>query len=164
MLTSGRNAIAPEGRVAYDSLESMELALNLVWVCVAIVGIGLLCRSLSHTTACPDRPASHWRKIVAMSCALIILFFVISMTDDLHDQEIAVEENKSSRIVLTTGISAASAPSHAITAVFLMDSALANFAHALPSLPRPIDRPKVISAAAILCNHLHERAPPASLA
>src|SRR5260370_13114059 len=99
MLTSGRNAIAPGGRVAYDSLESMELALNLVWVCVAIVGIGLLGRSLSHTTACPHRPPSQWRKIVAMSCALIILFFVISMTDDLHDQEIAVEENKSSRII-----------------------------------------------------------------
>jgi hypothetical protein len=142
----------------------MELALNLVWVCVAIVGIGLLGRSLSHTTACPDRPASHWRKIVAMSCALIILFFVISMTDDLHEQEIAVEENKSSRIVLTAALSAASAPGHAITAVFLVDPALADFAHALPSVRRPVDRPKVISAAAILCNRLHGRAPPASLA
>ncbi len=142
----------------------MELALNLVWVCVAIVGIGLLGRSLSHTTACPHRPPSQWRKIVAMSCALIILFFVISMTDDLHDQEIAVEENKSSRIIPAMESSAASAPGHAITAVFLVDSALANFAHALPSLRRPVDRPKVISAAAILCHRLHERAPPASLA
>src|SRR5260370_7513831 len=97
--------IAPGGRVAYDSLESMELALNLVWVCVAIVGIGLLCRSLSHAAACPDRPASHWRKIVAMTCALIILFFVISMTDDLHNQEILVEPTNSSRIVPSPRIS-----------------------------------------------------------
>jgi hypothetical protein len=124
----------------------------------------MLCRSLSHTEACPDRPASHWRKIVAMGCALIILFFVISMTDDLHDQEIVVEENKSSRMVPATGISSSSIPGHAIPAVFLVDSALASFAHALPSLRRPVDRPKVISAAAILCNRRHGRAPPASLA
>jgi len=142
----------------------MELALNLVWVCVAIVGIGLLCRSLSHAAACPDRPASHWRKIVAMSCALIILFFVISMTDDLHDQEIVVEENKFSRIVLATGISTAPLPGHAIPAVFLVFSALASFAPALPSARKPVDRPKVISVATILCNRLHGRAPPASLA
>jgi hypothetical protein len=140
----------------------MELALNLVWVCVAIVGIGLLCRSLAHTAACPDPPGGHWRKIVAMSCALIILFFVISMTDDLHDQEIVVEENKFSRIVLATGTSAASTPCHVISGVFLVDSALASFAHVLPSERRLIDRPKAVSAAAILCNRVHSRAPPAS--
>jgi hypothetical protein len=142
----------------------MELALNLLWVCVAIVGIGLLCRSLSRVAAYPERPSGNWRKIVAMSCALIILFFVISMTDDLHDQEIAVEDNKSSRILPASGISTPSFPGHAISAVFLVDSALATFAHALPSVRRPVDRPKVISAAEILCDRLHGRAPPAPLA
>ena len=142
----------------------MELALNLVWVCVAVVGIGLLCRNLSRAAACPDRPASHWRKVLAMSCALIILFFVISMTDDLHDQEIVVEENKSSRIVPVSGISALSAPGHPISAVFLVFSVLTSFAPALPSVRRPVDRPKVISAAEILCDRLCGRAPPASLA
>ncbi len=139
----------------------MELALNLVWVCVAIVGIGLLCRSLSRAA---DRPASNWRKIVAMCCALIILFFVISMTDDLHDQEIVVEENKSSRIVPVPGISALSAAGHAISAVFLVLSVLTSFAPALPSARRPLDQPKVISTAMILCDRLYGRAPPASLA
>src|SRR5260370_15249693 len=99
-----------------------------------------------------------------MSCALIILFFVISMTDDLHDQEIAVEENKSSRIIPAMESSAASAPGHAITAVFLVDSALATFAHALPSLRRPVDRPKAISPSAILSHRLPHRPPPSSLA
>jgi len=143
---------------------TMELALNLVWVCVAIVGIGLLCKSLSRAAARPDRPASNWRKIVAMCCALIILFFVISMTDDLHDQEIVVEENKSSRIVPVPGISAVSAPGHAISAVFLVFSVLTGFTPALPSSRRPVDGPKVISAAEILCDRLYGRAPPASLA
>ncbi len=142
----------------------MELALNLVWVCVAIVGIGLLCGSLSRTSARAEGPSRNWRKIVAMSCALIILFFVISMTDDLHDQEIAIEDNKSARIVPVSGISLPSISGHSISAVFLVDSALASFDHALPSVRRPVDRAKVISAAKILCDRLHGRAPPAPLA
>jgi hypothetical protein len=142
----------------------MELALNLVWLCVAIVGIGFLWRNLSRATACPEREASNWRKIVAMSCALIILFFVISMTDDLHDQEIAIEDNKSSRIVPASGISASSVPNHLLSAVFLVDSALSSLAQALPSVRRPVDRPKVVLPAEILCDRLHGRAPPAPLA
>jgi len=142
----------------------MELALNLIWVCVAISGIGLLCGSLFRAAACPDRRPSNWRKIVAMSCALIILFFVISMTDDLHDQEIVVEENKSSRIVPVSGISELSAAGHAIPAVFLVFSVLTSFAPVLPSARRPVDGPKVISAAEILRDRLYGRAPPASLA
>jgi hypothetical protein len=142
----------------------MELALNLAWVCVAIVGIGLLRRSLAHAAACPDRPSGNWGKVVAMSCALIILFFVISMTDDLHDQEIAVEDNKLSRIVPVSGISAPSITSQMISAVFLVNSALASFVPALPSVRRPVNRPKVISAPEILCDRLHGRAPPATLA
>src|SRR5258708_23477935 len=122
MLQFGWNAIARGGRVAYDTLETMELALNLAWLCVAIVGSGLLCRSLSRAAACPNRPASNWRKIVAMCCALIILFFVISMTDDLHDQEIVLEENNASRIVPVPRISALSAAAHSISAVFLVFS------------------------------------------
>ncbi len=142
----------------------MELTLNLAWVCVAIVGIGLLCRSLAHAAACPDRPSGNWGKVVAMSCALIILFFVISMTDDLHDQEIVVEDNKLSRIVPASGISAPSIASHLISAVFLVNSALTSFAPALPSVRMPVDRPRVISAAEIVCDCLHGRAPPATLA
>ncbi|PYT45772.1 MAG: hypothetical protein DMG47_07240 [Acidobacteria bacterium] len=130
----------------------MELALNLVWLFVAIVGIGLLWRSLS-CPARPNRPASNWRKIVAMSCALIILFFVISMTDDLHDQEIMVEDDRSSRIVNAAGISAPCPSGHA-----------ASFAPSLPSARRPVDRPKIISAAEMTGERLHGRAPPAALA
>jgi hypothetical protein len=142
----------------------MELALNLVWVCVAVAGIGLLCRSLSGTAACPERPSGNWQKILAMGCALVILFFVISMTDDLHDQEIVVEENKSLRIVPASGISAPSIPSDMIFAVFLVDSTPTSFAPALPSVRRSVDRLKVISPADLLFDRLHGRAPPASLA
>src|SRR5713226_2331666 len=155
--------IAPGGRVAYDSLESMELALNLVWVCVAIVGIGLLCRSLSHAAACPDRPASHWRKIVAMSCALIILFFVISMTDDLHDQEIVLEESKFSRIAPGTGTSSQPSSDRVVPIVFLLTFAAAGLTPALPAVRRLVEPSEVFFAAAIQCDPRCGRAPPASL-
>src|SRR5689334_23224118 len=141
----------------------MELALNLVWLFVAIVGLGLLWKSLS-CPARPNRVASDWRKIVAMSCALIILFFVISMTDDLHDQEVMVEDNRSSRIVNAAGISTPSPSGHAISAVFLVFSAVASFALSLPSARRPVERPKIISAAELIGDRVHGRAPPAALA
>ena len=99
-----------------------------------------------------------------MCCALIILFFVISMTDDLHDQEIVVEDNKFSRIATATGMSAVSVPGHTISTVFLVNSALPSFAPALLSARRPVESQKVVSAAEILCDRLHGRAPPASLA
>jgi hypothetical protein len=141
----------------------MELALNLLWLCVAIAGIAVLFATLSATPP-SDRPARPWRKIVAMSCTLIILFFVISMTDDLHEQEMVVEENKISRVT-----SVASSPSHscqpsAVHSVFLLSSELAWSLPDLPSLRRPVTPSKVFFAAAIRWEVPSDRAPPASLA
>lgn len=80
----------------------MELVLNLVWVCVAIAGILAQMAVLTRGSAASGRRISCWRKIVAMGCALVILFFVISMTDDLHGQEVLVEERRLSRITMTS--------------------------------------------------------------
>jgi hypothetical protein len=156
--------LAPGQPVAYDIFINMELTLNLVWVCVAIVGIGLLCRSLFRAAACPDRPASNWRTIVAMSCALVILFFVISMTDDLHDQEIVVEESKSLRIVPGTGASSQLSPDRMVPIVFLLNFAAAGLTPALPAARRLVEPPELLFVAAIDCDRLCGRAPPASLA
>ena len=75
----------------------MELTLNLVWVCLAIGAILAQIVMLSSSGASLRRPESYLRKLVAMGCALVILFFVISMTDDLHNQQVLVEDRKSSR-------------------------------------------------------------------
>jgi len=50
-----------------------------------------------------------------MSCALIILFFVVSMTDDLHDQEVLVEDSKFLRAISSTGSPSLAAAHAAIT-------------------------------------------------
>jgi len=80
----------------------MELTLNLVWVCVAIAGV----LSLVVTRSRPARPhsqsANQVSQVIAMGCTLVILFFVISMTDDLHDQQVLVEEKKTSKATIGT--------------------------------------------------------------
>lgn len=142
----------------------MELTLNLVWLALAIAGVLLLAWELSRAPLHPARQPSRRQKILAMTCALIILFFVVSMTDDLHDQEIFVEDNKALRIVSASGFCASCVPARLIPAVFLADSTFASFAPALRSVRRPIDRPKVICDAQIPYDRLFGRAPPAPLA
>jgi hypothetical protein len=142
----------------------MELALNLVWLCVAIVGLKLLCGSLSRVETLSDRPPSHWRKIVAMGCTLVILFFVISMTDDLHDQEILVEESKSSRILSGLDSPSPDALGPVVPLVFLLFFALVCVVPALPAARRFVESSEVLYAAPVDCDLLSGRAPPASLA
>ena len=70
----------------------MELALNLVWLVIAITSFTLAGWQLFRTTRIR---ASQWRSLIALCCLLVILFFVISMTDDIWDQQIASEECQS---------------------------------------------------------------------
>jgi hypothetical protein len=141
----------------------MELTLNLVWLCVAIVGLKLLWGSLSRAEAHSDQSPDRWRKIVAMSCALVILFFVISMTDDLHDQEIFVEESKSSRILSRLDASSPAVAGPVVPLVFLF-FALVCVVPALPAVRRLVEPSEVLFAAPIDGDRLCGRAPPASLA
>ena len=142
----------------------MELALNLVWVGVAVVGLAVLWFTLARASEPSNLPARRWRKVVAMSCTLVILFFVISMTDDLHDQEFLLEESKHWRIVPGTGTILPPASEHFVPVVFLLLYAHACAAPALPAVRRFVESSRVILPAAIDCVRLHGRAPPASLA
>ncbi len=139
------------------------MALNLVWLCVAIAGTAVLFVTLSASPP-SGRPASHWRKIVAMSCTLVILFFVISMTDDLHEQEMVVEESKISRVTSVAGSPSHSCQPSAEHPVFLLSTAMAWSLPDLPALRRPVTASKVFFAAAIRWEVPSDRAPPASLA
>jgi hypothetical protein len=138
----------------------MELALNLLWLCVAIVGVMLQFVALSRAATPSSQPPNAWRKILAMGCTLVILFFVISMTDDLHSQEIVVEESKFSRIAPGTSASSHSAPGRVVPVVFLLNLAAASLAPALPAVRRLVEPPIFSFAAAIICDRLCGRAPP----
>jgi hypothetical protein len=144
----------------------MELALNLIWVCVALAGCALLAVNLSRASGCPAGRPSNRQKIIAMSCALIILFFVISMTDDLHDQEIFVEESKSLRVINGSTSPALAAAHSTVPPPFLLFFSFtrSSFNFALPAVRRLLEPLEVLSPAAIHCEVLSGRAPPTSLA
>jgi hypothetical protein len=143
----------------------MELALNLVWVCLALSGFALLTSNLSSSSGCSDRRPSNRQKIVAMSCAVIILFFVVSMTDDLHDQEIFVEESKSLRVMTGTGSPSLAAAHSTVTPAFLLffDFTRSSFTFALPAVRRLLEPLEVSFTAAISRRSLCGRAPPTPL-
>jgi hypothetical protein len=144
----------------------MELALNLIWVCVALSGCALLAVNLSRASGRPAGRPSNQQKIIAMSCALIILFFVISMTDDLHDQEILVEESKSLRVMTGTGSASLTTAHSATIPAFLLCFGLArtsrtSLSFALPSARRLLEPLEVSFTAAWCSRSLCGRAPPA---
>jgi hypothetical protein len=143
----------------------MELALNLIWVCVALLGCALLGSNLSRASKPTVGRASNRQKVVAMGCALIILFFVISMTDDLHDQEIFAEESKFLRVMAGSN-SPLLAATHSMAArPFLLFFGFfrTSFSFALPAVRRLLEPLESSFTAAIDYDQLSGRAPPASL-
>jgi len=139
----------------------MELALNLVWVGVAIAAILAQILTLSGSAASLRRPASYVRKLMAMGCSLVILFFVISMTDDLHNQQVLVEDRKSARIAAATTANPASCrplPTHLL--LFSPPLALSSSA---PAARRGIENTKFLPIAEVAHENLCGRAPPPSL-
>ena len=141
----------------------MELTLNLVWVCVAIAGILVQIIMLSRTAA-SSSPASRGQKIIAMGCTLVILFFVISMTDDLHDQALLLEERKVSRIAHGTKTSPRPSPDRLTSINFLLFFPPVAVSPPMPTAGRFEVPPEFAAAAAIDLEGLSGRAPPISLA
>jgi hypothetical protein len=141
----------------------MELTLNLIWLCLALAGFALLGSNLSQTAERADRQSSKRQKIMAMTCALIILFFVVSMTDDLHDQEIFVEESKFLKVMSGTGSPAMAAThSAAAHALFLyFGFTRSSFTFSLPTVRRLLEPLELSFTTAIFSESLCGRAPPA---
>jgi hypothetical protein len=78
----------------------MELALNLAWFVLVVASYGLLVRHFARRRIeCAGRP-SRCQCVVALGCALAILFPVISLTDDLHEMQAAIEESLSSASIM----------------------------------------------------------------
>jgi len=140
----------------------MELTLNLVWVGVAIAGIVLQWITLSRASRSSDRSASTRQKIVAMACALVILFFVISMTDDLHDQQVMIEERRATRIA--PGTETPNTESARATPIgFFVVSPPPAFSFRTLSVRRGIETSEFRLPAAIDREAVRGRAPPHSL-
>jgi hypothetical protein len=75
----------------------MELALNLAWLFLGLPVCALvLCRLSGRCESVRSNSRiSHF--IVAIALCWVILFFVISMTDDLNEQQAIFEDGQSSQ-------------------------------------------------------------------
>ena len=73
----------------------MELLLNLVWLTLAVPAIWMW----RHESVCPaDGCRLHRiRPFLLLSCVLVLLFPVISATDDLHAMRQEIEESGPSK-------------------------------------------------------------------
>jgi hypothetical protein len=140
----------------------MELALNLTWLCLALAGFALLVGNLSWATTQAEQRPSNRQKIMAMTCALIILFFVVSMTDDLHDQEIFVEESKLLKVVNGTASPALAATHSAVVPPLLLFFGFphSSFAFRLLTVRRLLEPLEVSFTQAFSSRSLCGRAPP----
>jgi len=73
----------------------MESFLNLLWVAIAAVAFGFWRTRWLHDRSEPRRdPLREW---TAFACALVLLFFVVSLTDDLHSELVIFDECSASR-------------------------------------------------------------------
>jgi hypothetical protein len=68
----------------------MELFLNLLWVLMAACAVGFWRTQWLDERRKADRESL--RDWTAMGCALVLLFFAVSLTDDLHAEAMLRDE------------------------------------------------------------------------
>jgi hypothetical protein len=85
----------------------MELLLNLCWLSLALPAYWLWQREKS--TGTKSQHFLHWNCVLVLGCMLMLLFPVVSATDDLHAMRPEIEEsNRSKHISRQAGDSSAS--------------------------------------------------------
>lgn len=132
----------------------MELLLNLAWLLLVVPGYWLWRRSTY------SRHASPRQCLLALSCAFVLLFPVISATDDLHAMRAEMEDPSSCKRVVrpigekhTTGVNRLQGAAGFVISAF-----------ALPPLEGgELQVPSSISSNVVLVSVRHAgRAPPLS--
>jgi hypothetical protein len=72
----------------------MESFLNFLWVVLALAALYLWRVRWARQARETDHAA--WRQWTAFVCALVLLFFFVSITDDLHSELVIFEESSAS--------------------------------------------------------------------
>jgi hypothetical protein len=71
----------------------MELFLNILWFVIATLGLCVWRVRWAHQ----QREHRPWRQGTAFASALVLLFFTVSLTDDLHSELVYFEECAANR-------------------------------------------------------------------
>ena len=72
----------------------METVLNLIWL---VLALAMFCLWRYCWRASQRDIAQKWTAAVALGCALALLFPVISLTDDLHPETVAIDGSSGKR-------------------------------------------------------------------
>jgi len=74
---------------------TMELLLNLLWLLIAVALVCVWRTQWSNQRRGTERrQLQEWS---AVSLALVLLFFAVSMSDDMHSEIVALEESSASK-------------------------------------------------------------------
>ena len=73
----------------------MELVLNLAWLLLALPACWIWWRD--GADAYPERGVGSGQCLLALGCVLVLLFPVISATDDLHAMRAEMEESATNK-------------------------------------------------------------------
>lgn len=86
----------------------MELFLNVLWMLIAVGLLGAWrTRWVHQRHRAPRHSLQEWS---ALSIALVLLFFAVSMTDDMHSEIVALEECSTSKRELVCSAGAPALP------------------------------------------------------
>jgi hypothetical protein len=133
----------------------LELLLNVVWVLVVTASVLLWRQFSSASEHCSRRPVTA---LVALVCILVLLFPVISATDDLHVAEFAVED--SGRKVLRHLLPDTSSGIQGSHAAFAPPVPQFCLAIPLALTVVPVQQPQLLSTSSYR-DSVSDRAPPA---
>ena len=89
----------------------MELALNVLWLAIAITAVERW-RPIFRLANVRLHPARYVRGWIALCCVLILLLPIISLTDDLRSEPVALEDSDSAQGALKSGKKAQSSSDH----------------------------------------------------
>lgn len=68
----------------------MELLLNLVWIAIALGAFSVFARGGGTFSRLAKIP--YWKAVLALACVLVLLFPVVSASDDLHPTQAVLED------------------------------------------------------------------------
>jgi hypothetical protein len=68
----------------------MELLLNLVWIVMALVALAVFVRKRCASSRIAHTP--YRTALLALACVLVLLFPVVSASDDLHPTQAVLED------------------------------------------------------------------------
>jgi hypothetical protein len=139
----------------------MELLLNIVWVLAAAGLLGIWrTRWVHQRERTPRHSFLEW---TAVSVALVLLFFAVSMTDDLHAQILFSEECSTSRRNMSCPAGAHASPQSAPASQLHYAVVLAHASEPAPLISfGTLDSLPVRNTSHVQIDRLSGRAPPVS--